>query len=103
MGRLEAVASGGPIFLLHCLRITFATRSFLARRLVGRPGRLPPIPIGRIGESAQVRRLNAGAAVGLRAEHGIQHAGGQQAYPLQLKIGVPKVTSLTIEYLEKQF
>ena len=34
---------------------------------------------------------------------GYQHAGGQQAYPLQLKIGVPKVTNLTIEYLEKQF
>ncbi|MCC6922058.1 MAG: GNAT family N-acetyltransferase [Nitrosomonas sp.] len=34
---------------------------------------------------------------------GYQHVGGQQAYPLQLKIGVPKVANLTIEYLEKQF
>ncbi|MCW5618305.1 MAG: GNAT family N-acetyltransferase [Nitrosomonas sp.] len=33
---------------------------------------------------------------------GYQRAGGQQAYPLQLRIGVPKVANLTIEYLEKQ-
>lgn len=33
---------------------------------------------------------------------GYQRTGDQQAYPLQLKIGVPKVANLTIEYLEKQ-
>lgn len=33
---------------------------------------------------------------------GYQRTGGQEPYPLQLKIGVPKVDGLTIEFLEKQ-
>ena len=33
---------------------------------------------------------------------GYQHTGGQEPYPLQLKIGVPKIEGLTIEFLEKQ-
>lgn len=32
---------------------------------------------------------------------GYQRTGNREAYPLQLKIGVPKVSGLTIEYLEK--
>lgn len=32
---------------------------------------------------------------------GYRQFGDRQAYPLQLKIGVPKVANLTIEYLEK--
>ncbi len=33
---------------------------------------------------------------------GYQCMGDREAYPLQLKIGVPKVADLTIEYLEKR-
>ncbi|MCB1984401.1 MAG: GNAT family N-acetyltransferase [Burkholderiales bacterium] len=33
---------------------------------------------------------------------GYQRIGGTEAYPLQLKIGIPKVAGLTIEFLEKQ-
>ncbi|SEN56560.1 GNAT family N-acetyltransferase [Nitrosomonas marina] len=33
---------------------------------------------------------------------GYQRVGNQEPYPLQLKIGVPKVEGLTIEYLEKR-
>ncbi|SES66295.1 Ribosomal protein S18 acetylase RimI [Nitrosomonas marina] len=33
---------------------------------------------------------------------GYQRIGSQEPYPLQLKIGVPKVDGLTIEYLEKR-
>ena len=32
---------------------------------------------------------------------GYQRIGDQEPYPLQLKIGIPKVSGLTIEYLEK--
>lgn len=32
---------------------------------------------------------------------GYQRTGGTEAYPLRLKIGIPKVNGLTIEYLEK--
>ncbi len=33
---------------------------------------------------------------------GYQRIGSREVYPLQLKIGVPKVADLTIEYLEKR-